>query len=356
MVSLERFQELTQLFFADKPEDAERAYKRFAGQFVHLQTFERLAGTEAFRRVPQDSAYHISSLEVDKRKADKTYYTPVELLVRWTHGEGKIVPHMMALDPDKSQQQAPPSLAFEGGKVQPDWLYQFLHNVQPLRPTLTIRMPSFWSNDANSYKTVYPAGRLASANPNRRPLGTAGEPLPGPDAPTSLQDDAQQVVEYFTAIAGEHPLGFQPVLVMDEANKQLYQEGYRLLFTPNKDSGSASYACATCHNFGSVNNLPVPKGPNLAIAKRRFKDEWLRRFLTFPGSVYPWTNMPANFYDWGQYREWLDKKHNFSDPVRGLAKGDEESLKKIADDLKAIKFYIQAFGEAESGTQPAPKP
>jgi len=37
----------------------------------------------------------------------------------------------------------PPLLIGQGAKTQPDWLFEFLHDVQPLRPTLDIRMPSF---------------------------------------------------------------------------------------------------------------------------------------------------------------------------------------------------------------------
>ncbi len=38
---------------------------------------------------------------------------------------------------------APPSLIGEGAKVQHHWLHRFLTNVEPLRPWLQIRMPSF---------------------------------------------------------------------------------------------------------------------------------------------------------------------------------------------------------------------
>ncbi len=38
---------------------------------------------------------------------------------------------------------APPRLWGEGAKVQPDWLHGFFGNVEPLRPWLQVRMPSF---------------------------------------------------------------------------------------------------------------------------------------------------------------------------------------------------------------------
>ncbi len=38
---------------------------------------------------------------------------------------------------------APPRLIGQGSKTQPQWLFEFLHQVDPLRPWLKIRMPSF---------------------------------------------------------------------------------------------------------------------------------------------------------------------------------------------------------------------
>jgi len=44
---------------------------------------------------------------------------------------------------DDSLNWAPPRLLGQGGKTQGDWLFGFLQNVQPIRPWLRIRMPSF---------------------------------------------------------------------------------------------------------------------------------------------------------------------------------------------------------------------
>ncbi len=51
-------------------------------------------------------------------------------------------------NPDGSFKQdnlnwAPPRLIGQGSKTQPDWLFSFMQNVQPIRPWLEIRMPSF---------------------------------------------------------------------------------------------------------------------------------------------------------------------------------------------------------------------
>lgn len=44
---------------------------------------------------------------------------------------------------DNNLNWAPPRLIGQGSKTQPDWLYGFLQDVQPIRPWLQVRMPSF---------------------------------------------------------------------------------------------------------------------------------------------------------------------------------------------------------------------
>ncbi|HJT25604.1 MAG TPA: c-type cytochrome, partial [bacterium] len=51
---------------------------------------------------------------------------------------------------------APPNLHAEGSKVQIDWFHNFLLNVQPIRPWLHIRMPSFhWDDEKISNVITY---------------------------------------------------------------------------------------------------------------------------------------------------------------------------------------------------------
>jgi mono/diheme cytochrome c family protein len=42
----------------------------------------------------------------------------------------------------------PPMLTPEGARVQPDWLYAFLRGPIPIRPWLSVRMPTFGFDDA----------------------------------------------------------------------------------------------------------------------------------------------------------------------------------------------------------------
>src|SRR5262249_39249067 len=42
-----------------------------------------------------------------------------------------------------ARSSGPPPLLWEGEKVQPSWLFQFLLNPQPIRPMAVLRMPRF---------------------------------------------------------------------------------------------------------------------------------------------------------------------------------------------------------------------
>src|SRR5690606_33167832 len=57
--------------------------------------------------------------------------------------------------------EGPPQLNSQGFRVQSDWFYHFLDNVQPIRPWLKVRMPSF--NLSNEEKNAIVTGFQAKA-------------------------------------------------------------------------------------------------------------------------------------------------------------------------------------------------
>lgn len=346
LVSEEKFLELTRFLFDGKAEDAKKAYGTFKDQYVNVDVYEKIAGTAALKDATEESGFRLKEHLYREKVANGTAWPVVEIYTRWTNGEGRIVPHY--IQTEGAQQQAPPSLAFEGGKVQPDWFYGFLKNVQPLRPTLNVRMPSFWTEGHSSaYKQVYPSGRSSVVNASLRPTGPNGEPAPGPENMAGVPDDAQQIIEYFNAAGHEKPYGFQPVPVLTGENQKRYTSGYHVLFPPDPKTNPNGVSCTSCHAIGNM-AVPAPKGPNLFVVRRRFKDDWLRRFLTFPASIYPWANMPANFYDWTSYEYAPDK------PLRNMAKGDEAEFNALTDRLNLAKFYMLNAGDGDIGKAPAP--
>ena len=350
LVKFKHFQRLTVPLFYSGAVGAARAYAYLKEWWAEQDGYERLAGTAALVEAGQ-----LTLQQAEERKQARRFFEPAAIKVRFTKGEGAIVPHIVKLEaerrvPNAGPQQAPPSLVFEGCRVQPDWLYQYLRNVHTLRWGFTIRMPSFWG--AAGSKAIYPSGRLSALkDPSPRGAGLDVEPLPTPPHPTlspggrgkgegddALPDDVAQVVEFFTCDAEEKPFGYQPLPLDGAEGKKLYEQG-RLIVT------GSEIGCTNCHALGE-RNPPEPKWAfNLANVKRRLKEPWLNRFLTNPQSIYPWTNMPNNFkIDWeGSY------SFNPFDPLRGLMDGDGAKAQESAEKIRAVKYYLLHLGEGEIG-------
>jgi len=336
---LERFQRLTTQMGYSDADDAAQDYAHIKDWWAEEGGFERIAGTAALVE-----AGRLTLNQVEERRQARKFFEPVFIQVRFTEGEGVIARHIVKLEGERGVrnaglQQAPPSLVFEGCRVQPDWLYQYLRNVHALRRGFTIRMPGFWS--APGPKVVYPSGRLSALN-DLSPRGAAldVEPMPAPDAPRAeaLPDDVAQVVEFFACDAGEKAFGHQPLPLDGAGDRRLYEQGRQIVT-------GAEPGCTNCHAFGA-RNPPEPKWAfNLVNVKRRLKEPWLNRFLINPQSIYPWTNMPNNFkIDWeGSYNS------DPSDPLRGLMDGAQAKMKESAGKIRAVKCYLLHLGEGEIG-------
>ncbi|HLX62541.1 MAG TPA: c-type cytochrome [Planctomycetota bacterium] len=359
LITLDDYKKLTELFYEPKfDEKGARDYADATAGYNMLS--KRYCDPKAFERVAGSAMLNLSSFKTDELKAERKFYEPFMLKVRLTRGEGRVMERLVDIEKDYFKndnatfQNVPPTLSFEGGKIQPDWAYQFLHNVRPLRVGLNIRMPSFWTDGPYSaYKTIYPAGRLSAVDPAKREKGVKGEPLPGPDAVkvADVPDDAQQAVDFFVADAREKSYGGQPVLLDGDAEKKLYELGKKYvteLPPDDKNPGRIGKGCINCHSVGNFTQ-PTPKmAPNLANVKRRLKEDWVRRFINFPPSLYPWTNMPGNFI-----ATW-DYNHDFTSKTRGVM--DEAKLAEEAQKLNAVKFFLMHSGDGELGSDIPPVP
>ncbi|MCX7804316.1 MAG: hypothetical protein N3A38_03905, partial [Planctomycetota bacterium] len=258
-------------------------------------------------------------------------------------------------------QDAPPSLAFEGGKARPGWLYGFLRDPgqQNLRPGLKVRMPSFFLPSSSvpgatgdlkpgtgtevpargrsggpsggKAPAVYRAGRLA-ADPSRLPGGG---------------DEVAHIVEYFLKAAGAGR--FEPPRP-PRIDPEKYRRGAYLL-----GRGPGRFGCTDCHPAGGSR----PGGPrsdwgsDLADVRLRLREDWLRRFLRQPAAFYPWTNMPSSFYSFANYRETEEdatraifrRADNPEEPLRGKAASEEAA--RINEAVDALIHYLLHAGEAE---------
>ena len=177
-------------------------------------------------------------------------------------------------------QVAPPPLVVgnlqEGEKVQATWLYEWLARPTNLRPWLKVRMPTF---------------------------------------PVSI-DEATTLSKYFAALAGK---GFPYEFVrVEEFSAELVEAGRKLA---SKDY----FDCFSCHVQGSRLPEGPPEGwaPDLALARRRLRPEWVVSWLKDPQKIQPGTKMPS-FYPGGP------------DDILG----GKEELQIIA-----LRDYIMSLGE-----------
>jgi len=144
--------------------------------------------------------------------------------------------------------KAPPILQQEGWRVQPDWMFGFLHDPSSkLRPWLDVRMPTFPLTDAKATTVV----QSFSARAN----------VPYP---------------YITAKVPELPpkaLAEAKAMVDDQLK------------------------CFKCHTAGapSADQDPASLAPNLELAKRRLRPDWVEAWIRNPQSLQEGTRMP-NFF------------------------------------------------------------
>ncbi len=143
--------------------------------------------------------------------------------------------------------QGPPWLVNQGHRTQSDWLHSFLGNVQPIRPWVKVRMPSF-------NLSVQQKNALVNGFQNGAHQGF-------------YEDPAAEVVWN----PGER----------DEAVK---------LFN--------ALNCTSCHSIGFNANEPL--APDLRKAAKRLRPSWIRKWLTNPQAIMPHTTMPQFFGEDGK--------------------------------------------------------
>jgi mono/diheme cytochrome c family protein len=142
--------------------------------------------------------------------------------------------------------QGPPRLVNEGHRVQTNWLYHFFGKVEPIRPGLQVRMPSF--NLSLEEKNKLVAGFQQGAK-----QGTFEEP--------------------------ELEVNWEPG----------EKEGAQKLWN--------SYNCVSCHSIGFTKDVAL--APNLHLASKRLRPSWIKLWLKNPQAILPGTVMPSFFGDDG---------------------------------------------------------
>ena len=145
----------------------------------------------------------------------------------------------------------PPNLIGEGGKVQSDWLFAFLKAPAPIRPWLSVHMPTFGLAD----------------------------------------HEAAAISRYFAAVDGSlFPFESAPAGKLAAAH---LADG-KNLFT--------QFKCLQCHVVGApgAQLSAADLAPNLLMAKTRLRRDWILKWLKDPQKEYPGTRMPSFFYSDGE--------------------------------------------------------
>jgi mono/diheme cytochrome c family protein len=277
---------------------------------------------------------------------------------------------------------APPTLVGEGEKVQPEWLYNFLHNPYPIRPLTVLRMPRFnlSPEDAqaivnyfsavdrsenkgigltypyvampqreNNYlreRTTEYVARLKAngkyeARKNEfqryweeqlaaekaaadRALKEAEDLLKA--APEAGKADAQRLRDEAKRKADLATERWNKKDVSELVSRWEQQEAYmadasRLVLHNN--------ICLTCHYVGSVAGKEN-KGPNLELVAERLRPDWVRRWVTNPQRFLHYTTvMPINF---------LSTKTDHQDAFIGTSK----------DQIEAVRDFLMLYPEVRN--------
>jgi mono/diheme cytochrome c family protein len=182
---------------------------------------------------------------------------------------------------------SPPFISGEGARVRSDWLFHFLKGPTPIRPWLSVRMPTFGFTD----------------------------------------EETNVLLKYFTALS-ESPFPFETPPMQPFPATQI-AAGKKLT---TKDY----FNCFSCHQQGAKKPEGDPSGwaPDLALARSRLRPEWIVDWIKDPQKLYPGTKMPS-FFDPGSF--------DTSGPDDVLS-GDENKQ------IQALRDYLLTLAEGHTGS------
>lgn len=266
---------------------------------------------------------------------------------------------------------APPWLHGEGAKIQHNWLYGFLQHVEPLRPWLKVRMPSFnldheWTQVLVEYFAAlarseaellaeqladveaFMATSVDLARERGEPLELDPDnfnfqPLPGDDwyKHPSLLAAAKFLGDYAAENKLVTPLdldlvrsseedvilGYRKVYHGTRFLAGLYDTPYPFVSMPRPQMDEQRFAlgkqllseelkCLGCHAF----NTPAVEGsgvsaPDLGMTWKRLRHGWVHHWFQEPATIQPGTKMPqwfpggnSAFRDYGELAVDLESK------------------------------------------------
>lgn len=247
----------------------------------------------------------------------------------------------------------PPLLWGEGAKIQYNWLFTFLNNVEKLRPWLRVRMPSFYLSDHDATTLVeYFAGLSQYESKMLKdelvPIAKYLQTVHGGDAATtnpatatgtpwfmeeSLAPNAEFLKRYALANKQATPFEFdissansaadvgtalQPVYdkvvkraaflsnVFDVKYPFLDARSHKIAEERFKHGEEFFYdeKCLACHVAGDPSvpgTTQVIKAPNFALSGHRLRYDWVINWIQDPQAIQPGANMPQIFQGGSAY-------------------------------------------------------
>ncbi|MFQ5899005.1 MAG: c-type cytochrome [Candidatus Methylomirabilia bacterium] len=188
------------------------------------------------------------------RRGDSPEQQGRQLVVRFHCNACHLVSEEIKHEHHGGHEQIAPNLSFEGDKVRPEWLFDFLKGPHRVRPWLGARMPNFRLTD-------------------REALALTEHFI------TDLRDRT------LAPLPGRFRYRTQNLQETLKAGARLVSEDY--------------LDCFTCHQLGDRKPQGDPDewGPDLALASGRLRPEWIVRWLMDPQQLQPGTKMPTYFSD-----------------------------------------------------------
>lgn len=233
----------------------------------------------------------------------------------------------------------PPLLWGEGAKVQYDWLFKFLNNVEMLRPWLVARMPSFHLTKEDATTLVEYFAGLSEYEAEL--LGDELAPVirymqqahSGTNANEFWFDEAKFAnnASFLKSYALRHkqstPFEFdvssandraEALSTLNDAYNKAVARGsflsnvFAVNFPYNDPENHAvtddrfklgeqffyDQKCLACHVGGDPSvpgTTTVIKAPNFALAHKRLQYRWIMNWLQDPQAIQPGANMPQIF-------------------------------------------------------------
>ncbi len=299
----------------------------------------------------------------------------------------------------------PPLLWGEGAKIQYDWLFSFLNNVEMLRPWLKARMPSFHlTRDEATTLVEYFAGLSQSESaflkkdldPVIKYLQEAHSVVEGNEksakedsATWFLEDKYAQEAGDLSEYAQDHSqIGKydlnpgdtnDPVKIAETLGPTYDKIVHRTTFLSNlfnvefpfTDSRLHSVddarfklgeeflynqKCLACHVAGdpSVKGTTTDiKAPNFALAHKRLRYDWVLNWLQDPQAIQPGANMPQIFQGGSAFAGVPEETKNQLEAKFGTTVAEQSTL---------LVDFLYNLGERgytaiqPGGAQPAPAP